>query len=70
MASQIQDNVRDEQWTHANCLKDIADIFSRTFTMVGNCRFLLYITGEMAEEWFDVWRLINEQRMARNGWPF
>ena len=69
-ASQIQDNVRDEQWMHANCLKDIADIFSRTFAMMGNCRFPLYITGELAEVWFDVWRLINEQRMSRNRWPF
>ena len=70
MASQIKDDVGNEQWMHANCLAAIADIFSRAFTMAGNCRFPLYITGEMAKEWFDVWRLINGRRMARNGWSF
>ena len=38
-ASQIQDNAGDGQWMHANCLTEIADISSRTFTMMGNCRF-------------------------------
>ena len=31
-------------------------------------RYGLCITPAMAQEWFDVWKLINEQRMARQGW--
>ena len=35
---------------------------------MGDCRFLLFISREKAEERFDIWRLINEQRIARNEW--
>ena len=70
VVSQIRNNVGNEQWMHARSLTDIADISSRAFTVMGNCRFPLYITSEMAEKWFDVWRLINEQRMTQNEWSF
>ena len=60
----------DEQWIYARSLATIADIFSRTFARMGNCRFPLYIPGEEAGEWSDIWRLITEQRMARNEWAF
>ena len=37
---------------------------------MGNCRFRLFLTGEMAQKWRHSWKLINEQRMARNRWSF
>ena len=70
MVSEIRGNAGNEQWMHANCLTAIADIFPEALTMGGNCRFPLYITGEMAEKWFDASRLINGQRTSRNGWSF
>ena len=39
-------------------------------TVMGNCRPPIRLTREMAEDRFDAWRLINEQRMLRNGWSF
>ena len=38
--------------------------------MMGNCCFPPYSSKEEAGEWFDTWRLINEQRMERYEWPF
>ena len=35
---------------------------------MGKCRFPLYISKTKAEEWSDIWHLLNEQRMARNEW--
>ena len=37
---------------------------------MGNCRFPHYFTSVVAREWFGVRKLINESRMARQGWPF
>ena len=66
---QIKTNVLDESWMHSPILAEIADIFARTFAMMGNCRLPLYISETKAEECFDIWRLINEQRMERFEWP-
>ena len=59
-----------EQWMHARSWTKIPGFVSRTFTIVGNCCFPLYIPREKAEEWFSISHLINEQRMARNEWSF
>ena len=68
VATQIRNNVMDKNWTHAQSLAKIADIFARTFAAMRNCRFPLYISKEEAEEWFDIWRLINEQQPERYEW--
>ena len=67
---EIRTHVGDASWTHDAGLDSIADIFSDTFALMGNCRFPLYITGGMVQEWFDSWKLISEQPMERNGWSF
>ena len=64
-ATQIKINVMDKNRTRAQSLAKIANIFARTFSMAGNCRCPLYVSKEKADEWFDIWRLINEQRMER-----
>ena len=66
----IRNNVCDKQWMHAQSLAEIADIFTRTFAMMGNCRSPLYFPRGKAEDWFDIWRLIDEQRVERNEWSF
>ena len=68
--TQDRTNVSDEQRTHARSLTKIADIFSRAFTVMGNCRSPLYISSEKADAWIDIWRLINGQRMSRSEWSF
>ena len=55
---------------HADSLGAIADVSSCTLHLMGNCRLPLHITSVMAREWFDVWKLINELRMRREGWTF
>ena len=55
---------------HADGLGAIADVSARTFSMVGNCRFPLYITPDVAREWFDTWGMISVRRMKRQGRPF
>ena len=55
--------------TQSPNLSRIADIFARTLALMGKCRFPLYISKSTAEEWFDIWRMINVQRMERHGWP-
>ena len=35
---------------------------------MGNCRFPLYVSKTKAAEWFDIWRLKNEQRVERYEW--
>ena len=67
---QIKKNVMDGTWTQAPNLSKIADIFARTFLLMGKCRFPLYISKTTAEGRFDIWRMINEQRMARNARSF
>ena len=34
------------------------------------CRLPLCVSKTKAEEWFDIWRLINEQRKETYGWSF
>ena len=62
------ENVGDAKWANADYLESITDIFSRASTLVEKCRFPLYITSDVAQESFDYWKLINEQRVERNGW--
>ena len=69
-ASEIRTHVGDANRMHAASLDSIADIFSNAFALVGNCRSPLDISGEMAQEWFDSWKLISERPMERNGWSF
>ena len=70
MVQDIYENAGDGEWMHADCIGEIADIFARTFAAMGNCRSPLYITPLMAVEWFSSWKVINEQRLARNKWAF
>ena len=56
------------EWLHADSLGAMADVFGRTFALMGSCRFPLYVTPAMAREWFQIWKLINECRMGRQGW--
>ena len=68
--TEIRGNIRAGDRTHADCLGAIADTFARTVALMGHCRFPLYTNGDMAQEWFDSWKLINMQRAERNGRPF
>ena len=63
-ASEIRTHVGDANRMHAASLDSIADTF------LGNCRFPLYVTGEMLQGWRDSPKLINGQRTASHGWPF
>ena len=38
IASQIKTHVTGDGWMHSSSIVKIADIFARTFTMMGNCR--------------------------------
>ena len=67
---QIKKNAMGGNRTHSQSLAKIADIFARTSTIMGNCRFPLYISKTKAEERRDILRAINERRMERNEWPF
>ena len=69
-AGQIKKNVMDETWTQAPNLSKIADIFARTSSLIGKCRLPLYFSKTKADEWFDIWRVINEERVERNDWSF
>ena len=55
-------------WMHPSSLVEIAGIFARTSAMMGNCRLPQYFSKSKAEEWFDIWRLLNERRMGRLAW--
>ena len=68
VASEIKSHAGDWDWSYAESLAAIADIFPNTFRSTGNCRFPLYITAGAAQEWFELWVLINEHRVARRGW--
>ena len=69
VASEIKTHVVDSNCSHADSLDPMVDIFSNTFTLIGNCRCPFYTSAEMAKERFDSGILINEQRVARRGWP-
>ena len=70
IADQIRQNAMDENSAHASNLSKIASVFARTFSLMGNFRFPLCASETQAEEWFDIWRMINEQRMVRHAWSF
>ena len=60
----------DENWNQAPNLAKIADIFARTMELMGKCRCPLYFPESEAEDWFLIWRMLNGQRVARNGRSF
>ena len=70
VAMQIKNNAMDENWMRSQSLAKISDIFARACTMAGNCCSPLYFPKTKAEELFDIWRLMNEQRMERYEWSF
>ena len=37
---------------------------------MGNCRFPLYITPDVACEWLDTWEMLNRRRIDRQRWSF
>ena len=53
-ANKTKKNTTDETWTQAPNLSKIADIFARTFALMGKCRFPLYFSKTKAEEWFGI----------------
>ena len=69
-AGQIKKNIPDETWTQAPNQSKTADIFARTFALMGKCRFPLYFPKTKAEDSFDIWRMITEERMKHNDWSF
>ena len=66
-ASEMRTHGGDANWAHADSLDTFADILPNAFTLTGNCRFPLYITGGISQEWSDSWKLFDEQRVARHG---
>ena len=60
----------DETRAQAPNLSKIADVFARTCYLMGKRRAPSYCPETKAEEWFDLWRAINEGRMKRNDWSF
>ena len=70
ITKEIRGNMGDGGWLRADSLWEIADVVARTFALMGSRRFPLYITPSRAREWFDIWKLIDERRMGRQGWPF
>ena len=67
VASKIKTHVGDLNWLHADRLDSIAGAFPNAFALVGNCRFPLCVTADVAQEWFDSWMFINEQHVAGRG---
>ena len=59
-----------DTWVQAPDLSKFASIFARAFTLMGKCRFPVYISKTKAEKWFDIWRMVHEQRLARNDRSF
>ena len=70
ITDQIKRNIMDPNWTQAPNLSKIAAIFARTMVLMGKCRFPLHLSKSKAENWFLICRLLNEQRMERNGRTF
>ena len=68
ITDQIATNVMDANWIQAPNLPRIADIITRTVVLMEKCRFPFFMSKSQAEEWFLIWRMLNEQRMERNGW--
>ena len=67
ITDQIKQNAMADARAQAPDLSKIATIFARAFTLMGKCRFPVYISKTKAEEWFDIWRMTHEHWMARNG---
>ena len=63
VAKEIKENGNDGDWLRAGSSGDIKDVSARAFSMMGNCRFPLYVTPDMGREWFDTWKMINVRRM-------
>ena len=70
ITDQIKQNLMDTNWTQPPNLPKIADIFARSMVLMGKCRFPLYPSKPKAEDRFLIWRMLNEQRMERNGRTF
>ena len=70
ITDQITKKAAGANWIQAPNLSKIADISARTMELVGQRRFPLRISKSQAEKWFLIWRMLNEQRVARNGWTF
>ena len=70
VAEEIKGNIGDGDWLQAACLGAIAGVFARTPASMGSCCFPLYFAPAVARELFDIWKLINERRMGRQGWSF
>ena len=66
VARQIKNNVINETWAHASNLGKLAQAFSKMFFAMGRGKFPIYLTRNKADDWFDMWRIINETRMTRN----
>ena len=62
---EIREDPGDGEWLHADILGVIADVCARTFALMGNCRFPVYITPATTRGRFDTWKLINERRLER-----
>ena len=70
ITDQIKQTSMDTNWTQAPNLSKIADIFARTMVFMGKCRVPLYLSESKAEDWFLIWRMLNDRRMERNGQAF
>ena len=70
VTSQIKTFVERDDWMHAQHLPKIAHAFSRIFFTIARAKFPIYLSPERAASLFDMWRIINETRMRRNGWSF
>ena len=68
-ASEIKTHVVDLIWLRADISDTIVDISPNAITLIRNCRSPLYSTAAVVREWFDLWMLIGEQRVARRGRP-
>ena len=67
---QIKRNAAEAKWAHAEILGKLAQVFPKIFFAMGRCKFPIYLTRNQADDWFTMWRTINETRMARNNWSF
>ena len=68
ITGQLKKYVMGEKW--AKNASKVADILARTFSLMGKRRVLPHFSKTKAGEWFDIWRMINEERMNRNNWSF
>ena len=63
---QVRSHVVGENWALAPNLGKLAHFFSKMLFAMGRCEFPIYLTRDKADDWFVMWRIINETRMARN----